>query len=165
MSRIFPTENEFRSARWLLVLIALRACRSCCARVRKVLQWITFSMLSALGSYWTQEVHIQWRIQVLYGFIATPKLIQWFVNWLALVMIMAEYCYVIKNPYKMGKQRKISCTHRSWLHPSELQVKYQISITKSQRGELATDGEGRVVHSHLCWSQRVPLVGRKLMLA
>ena len=158
MSRIFPTENEFRSARWLLVLIALRACRSCCARVRKVLQWITFSMFSALGSYWTQEVHIQWRIQVLYGFIATPKLIQWFVNWLALVMIMAEYCHVMKNPQLRGETKK------NKLHPSELQVKYQISNTKSQRGELATDGEGRVVHEHLCWSQRVPLVGRKWML-
>ena len=114
MSRIVPTENEFRSARWLLVLIALRACRSCCARVRKVLQWITLSMFSALGSYWTQEVHIQWRIQVLYGFIATPKLIQWFVNWLALMMIMAEYCHVKKN------QQLRRETKKKKLHPSEL---------------------------------------------
>ena len=114
MSCISATENESRSARWLLVLIALRARRSCCARVRKVLQWITFSMFSALGSYWIQEVHMQWRIQVLYGFMATPKLIQWFVNWLALVMIMAEYCHVMKNPQLRW------VTKKNKLHPLKL---------------------------------------------
>ena len=114
MSSIFPTENEFRSARWLLVLITPRACRSYCAWVQKALQWIILSMFSALGTYWTQEVHIQWRIQVLYGFMATPKLIQWFVNWLALVMIMAEYCHAMKNPQLRWETKK------NKLHPSEL---------------------------------------------
>ena len=38
----------------------------------------------------------------------------------------------------------------SWLHPSELHVKYQLLIVTLQRGELATDGEGKVVHKHIC---------------
>ena len=82
MSRICPTENEFRK------------CVDCPASLpkllQKVLQWITLSMFSALGSYWTQEVYIQWRIQVLYGFIATPKLIQGFVNWICLCQSLHE---------------------------------------------------------------------------
>ena len=140
MSPICPTENEIRRARWLLVLIAMRACRSYCAWVRKVLQWITLSMFSALGTYWTQEVHMQWRIQVPYGFVAMPKLIQWFVNWLALVMSITEYCHAMKNLQLRWETKK------NKLHPSELVAPIgaasQISNTKYKITARGT-GHGR----------------------
>ena len=65
-------------------------------------------------------------------------------------MIMAEYCHVMKNPQLRWETKK------NKLHPSELVAPIGVASqianieTKSQRGELATDGEGRVVHEHPC---------------